>query len=130
MGETSDAPLNPHLKGSELTALIRLYPVFRWAAAKPSLPASAWLNPTQDKSASVAGAMYWPLSQNEQGGEGINLYLIKFQFIWWTIRWIRNAVELKDYQLTKQGPEFIDVPPKTGWQFAMKMTWQAIILSC
>jgi cytochrome c551/c552 len=119
-GETV-MPANPNLKGSELNALISYILSLDGAAAKPSLPASGMINPTQDKSASVAGAMVLTASYTDQGGEGIkplsgssSVYLMNN-----TVD-LGNAVELKDYSSMSYGGRNLLMVPKTAGQFAMK----------
>jgi len=64
-------PANPNLKEAEVRALVSYILSLDGVAAKPSLPASGSVNPTQGKAPSPAGVMVMTASFTDAGGEGI-----------------------------------------------------------
>ncbi|MFT7364330.1 MAG: cytochrome c [Algoriphagus sp.] len=119
-GETV-MPANPNLKVSEMNALISYILSLDGAVAKPSLPASGMINPTQGKAASAAGAMVLTASYTDQGGEGIkplsgskSVYLMNNSID------LANAVNLKDYTAMSFGGMNLLMVPKTEAHFAIK----------
>lgn len=64
-------PANPNLKGGEVKALISYILSLDGASAKPSLPSSGSVNPTQGKAPSPSGVMVITASFTDAGGEGI-----------------------------------------------------------
>lgn len=118
-GETV-MPANPNLKVSEMNALISYILSLDGAVAKPSLPASGMINPTQGKAASVAGTMVLTASYTDQGGEGIkplsgsnSVYLMNNSID------LANAVKLKDYTAMSFGGMNLLMVPKTEAHFAI-----------
>ncbi len=118
-GETV-MPANPNLKGSEMSALIGYILSLNEVAAKPTLPASGTIDPTQGKTPSSAGVMTLSASYTDQGGEGIkpmtgssSVYLMNN-----TVD-LAKAIEMKDYAgMSFGGMNFLMVP-KTEAHFAI-----------
>jgi cytochrome c len=113
-------PANPNLKVSEMNALISYILSLDGAVAKPSLPVSGMINPTQGKAASVAGTMVLTASYTDQGGEGIkplsgsnSVYLMNNSID------LANAVNLKDYTAMSFGGMNLLMVPKTEAHFAI-----------